>query len=219
MLGFLCLLRSHDLPHPPPQGSGEVPQSRLGERNGYLKGVVMEIIHDPGRGAPLAKVTFRHPFRYKKQNELFVAAEATFELFRSVPLERESDKEREEIAVSGIDDVVMILKSDYENAYFVTGKELYSRNLKLLVPFFDNPSIGLQKIKKGINSKTNFVYATWKLRTYLKLPWRPLICIDGSTIYELDDEFKIVKHAESWNVSALEAIGQIFTPSFGRPND
>ncbi|GMY17936.1 60S ribosomal protein L8-3 [Fagus crenata] len=85
MLGFLCLLRSHDLPHPPPQGSGEVPQSRLGERNGYLKGVVMEIIHDPGRSAPLAKVTFQHPFRYKKQNELFVAAEATFELFRSVP--------------------------------------------------------------------------------------------------------------------------------------
>ena len=78
MLGFLCLLRSHDLPHPPPQGSGEVPQSRLGERNRYLKGVVTEIIHDPGRGAPLAKVTFRHPFRYKKQNELF-------ELFRSVP--------------------------------------------------------------------------------------------------------------------------------------
>ncbi|GMY21059.1 hypothetical protein FCV25MIE_16300 [Fagus crenata] len=134
-------------------------------------------------------------------------------------LERESDKEREEIAVSGIDDVVMILKSDYENAYFVTGKELYSRNLKLLVPFFDSPSIGLQKIEKGINSKTNFVHATWKLRTYLKLPWRPLICIDGSTIYELDDKFKIVRHAESWNVSALEAIGQIFTPSFGRPND
>ncbi|GMY22818.1 hypothetical protein FCV25MIE_35058 [Fagus crenata] len=180
-------------------------------------------------------------------------------------LERESDKEREEIVVSGIDDVVIILKSDYENAYFVTGvftsaiyaedcifedptirfrgKELYSRNLKLLVPFFDCPSIGLQKIEKvvilyvkfdfisnngmvgylhinqGINSKTNFVLATWKLRTYLKLPWRPLICIDGSTIYELDDWFKIVRHAESWNVSALEAIGQIFTPSFGRPNN
>lgn len=26
------------------------------ERNGYIKGVVDEIIHDPGRGAPLAKV-------------------------------------------------------------------------------------------------------------------------------------------------------------------
>lgn len=30
------------------------------------------------------------------------------------------------------------------------GKELYSRNLKLLVPFFDNPSIGLQKIEKVV---------------------------------------------------------------------
>ncbi|KAJ6989617.1 60S ribosomal protein L8-1 [Populus alba x Populus x berolinensis] len=50
----------------------------FGERNGYLKGVVTEIIHDPGRGAPLARVTFRHPFRYKKQKELFVAAEGMY---------------------------------------------------------------------------------------------------------------------------------------------
>ncbi|KAJ7981644.1 60S ribosomal protein L8 [Quillaja saponaria] len=47
----------------------------FGERNGYLKGVVTEVIHDPGRGAPLARVLFRHPFRYKHQKELFVAAE------------------------------------------------------------------------------------------------------------------------------------------------
>ena len=26
-----------------------------------LRGVVREIIHDPGRGAPLARVTFRNP--------------------------------------------------------------------------------------------------------------------------------------------------------------
>ena len=26
------------------------------ERNGYIKGVVTDIIHDPGRGAPLARV-------------------------------------------------------------------------------------------------------------------------------------------------------------------
>ena len=31
------------------------------ERNGYVKGVVREIIHDSGRGAPLARVTFRNP--------------------------------------------------------------------------------------------------------------------------------------------------------------
>lgn len=50
----------------------------FGERNGYLKGVVTDIIHDPGRGAPLARVTFRHPFRYKHQKELFVAAEGMY---------------------------------------------------------------------------------------------------------------------------------------------
>lgn len=42
-----------------------VPQFRAldySERNGYVKGVVREIIHDSGRGAPLARVTFRNPY-------------------------------------------------------------------------------------------------------------------------------------------------------------
>ncbi len=45
------------------------------ERNGYTKGVVSEIIHDSGRGAPLARVTFRHAYRYKKVTETFIAPE------------------------------------------------------------------------------------------------------------------------------------------------
>merc|ERR1711872_607747 len=48
------------------------------ERHGYLKGIVKEIIHDPGRGAPLAKVTFRDPYRYKKRNELMIAPEGMY---------------------------------------------------------------------------------------------------------------------------------------------
>eukprot|EP01089_Gocevia_fonbrunei_P004748 TRINITY_DN14800_c0_g1_i1.p1 TRINITY_DN14800_c0_g1~~TRINITY_DN14800_c0_g1_i1.p1 ORF type:complete len:258 (-),score=65.25 TRINITY_DN14800_c0_g1_i1:37-810(-) len=48
------------------------------ERNGYVKGVVKEIIHDSGRGAPLARVTFRHTYKYKKVKELFVAAEGMY---------------------------------------------------------------------------------------------------------------------------------------------
>lgn len=28
-----------------------------------------DIIHDPGRGAPLARVTFRDPYRYKLHHE------------------------------------------------------------------------------------------------------------------------------------------------------
>ena len=48
------------------------------ERNGYIKGVVKEIIHDPGRGAPLACVQFRSPYSYKIEKELFAAAEGMY---------------------------------------------------------------------------------------------------------------------------------------------
>jgi len=37
-----------------------------GERRGFLRGVIRQISHDPGRGAPLAIVQFRHPYKYKK---------------------------------------------------------------------------------------------------------------------------------------------------------
>merc|ERR1712037_559129 len=48
------------------------------ERNGYIKGVVKDIIHDPGRGAPLAIVHFRDPYKYKVRKELFIAAEGMY---------------------------------------------------------------------------------------------------------------------------------------------
>jgi large subunit ribosomal protein L8e len=48
------------------------------ERNGYIKGVVSDVVHDSGRGAPLLKVTFRHPFRFKHQKERFIAAEGMY---------------------------------------------------------------------------------------------------------------------------------------------
>jgi len=45
------------------------------ERNGYIRGLVKEIIHDAGRGAPLARITFRDPYHYKHKTETFIAAE------------------------------------------------------------------------------------------------------------------------------------------------
>ncbi|KND95027.1 60S ribosomal protein L2 [Tolypocladium ophioglossoides CBS 100239] len=64
------------------------------ERHGYLRGIVREIIHDPGwllrtnwmtdggrfagRGAPLAKVVFRHPYRFKQVTETFIANEGMY---------------------------------------------------------------------------------------------------------------------------------------------
>lgn len=46
--------------------------------NRYIKGVVKEIVHDSGRGAPLARVVFRDPYRYKHRTEYFVAVEGLF---------------------------------------------------------------------------------------------------------------------------------------------
>lgn len=40
--------------------------------------MVKEIIHDPGRGAPLARVAFRNTQKYKLDKELFVAAEGMY---------------------------------------------------------------------------------------------------------------------------------------------
>jgi len=48
------------------------------ERNGYIKGVVKDIVHDPGRGAPLACVQFHNPYRYKISRQLFIAAEGMY---------------------------------------------------------------------------------------------------------------------------------------------
>ena len=40
--------------------------------------MVKEIVHDPGRGAPLAKVVFRDPYRYKLHTETFIANEGMY---------------------------------------------------------------------------------------------------------------------------------------------
>jgi large subunit ribosomal protein L8e len=39
---------------------------------------VKEIIHDPGRGAPLAKIVFRDPYRFKLHTETFIATEGMY---------------------------------------------------------------------------------------------------------------------------------------------
>jgi len=48
------------------------------EREGYVKGVVKDIMHDPGRGAPLAQINFRNPYKFKTDKELMVVAEGVY---------------------------------------------------------------------------------------------------------------------------------------------
>jgi large subunit ribosomal protein L8e len=60
------------------KGAAKLRAVDYAERHGYIKGVVREIIHDPGRGAPLARVVFRDAYKYRMNHELFVAAEGMY---------------------------------------------------------------------------------------------------------------------------------------------
>ncbi|KAL7712896.1 Large ribosomal subunit protein uL2 [Entamoeba marina] len=48
------------------------------ERHAAVRGMVKEIKHDPGRGAPLAKVVFKNPRQYGLDKELFICAEGLY---------------------------------------------------------------------------------------------------------------------------------------------
>jgi large subunit ribosomal protein L8e len=60
------------------KGAAKLRAPDYSERHGYIKGLVKEIIHDVGRGAPLAIVHFRDPYKYKTKKEIFVAAEGMY---------------------------------------------------------------------------------------------------------------------------------------------
>uniref|UniRef100_A0A7S4F6C1 Large ribosomal subunit protein uL2 RNA-binding domain-containing protein n=1 Tax=Chrysotila carterae TaxID=13221 RepID=A0A7S4F6C1_CHRCT len=60
------------------KGPGALRALDYAERNGYIRGVVRELVHDPGRGAPLVRVQFNSPYKYKKINEQWTATEGTY---------------------------------------------------------------------------------------------------------------------------------------------
>lgn len=63
------------------KGAAKLRVNDHSERHGYVKGVVKDIIHDPGRGAPLAQVAFRHPYKFRQVKENFIAVEVTTNSF------------------------------------------------------------------------------------------------------------------------------------------
>ncbi|XP_013786322.1 60S ribosomal protein L8 [Limulus polyphemus] len=73
--GAGSVFRSHNKHR---KGAPKLRAVDFAERHGYIKGIIKEIIHDPGRGAPLARVIFRDPYRYKQRKELFLAAEGMY---------------------------------------------------------------------------------------------------------------------------------------------
>jgi ribosomal protein L2 len=60
------------------KGAAKLRSLDYAERNGYVRGIVKEIIHDPGRGAPLAKVVFRDQYKYRLRTQTFIATEGMY---------------------------------------------------------------------------------------------------------------------------------------------
>merc|ERR1711976_732312 len=58
-----------------PKGSRQAPIARLRRATRIHQGLVKDIVHDPGRGAPLAKVQFKDPYKYRKVTETMVCPE------------------------------------------------------------------------------------------------------------------------------------------------
>jgi large subunit ribosomal protein L8e len=73
--GAGSVFRSHNKHR---KGAPKLRSIDFAERHGYIKGIVKEVLHDPGRGAPLARVFFRDPYRYKQRKELFLACEGMY---------------------------------------------------------------------------------------------------------------------------------------------
>lgn len=48
------------------------------ERKGYIKGVVKDIVHESGRGAPIAKIQYRNPYKFKRDNTSQIAIEGMY---------------------------------------------------------------------------------------------------------------------------------------------
>ena len=60
------------------QGPAKFKKLDFAERHGYVKGVVREILHDKGRGAPLARIQYRDAYRFKKTETLVPAPEGLY---------------------------------------------------------------------------------------------------------------------------------------------
>jgi large subunit ribosomal protein L8e len=60
------------------KGAVGMKRADFAERHGYVKGVVKEIFHDKGRGAPVAKVQFKDAYNFKKVNKNLCAPEGLY---------------------------------------------------------------------------------------------------------------------------------------------
>ena len=112
-----------------------------------------------------------------------------------------------------------------------SGVALWRRNLALLTPFLVAPRVRLLSLaaeqqepepESGGGGGGGTVRARWTLTCGLRLPWRPLVDLEGETDYHLgggegeEERLMIVRHTERWSITGAQALIQIVTPAAAR---
>lgn len=99
----------------------------------------------------------------------------------------------------------------------VTGLSRYLAALDIL---FDPEFSGVKLLDIRVTGPRT-VFAEWELGGYLRstfFPWRPRVePFKGTATYTLNDEGLVQMQEETWEISALTALLETFTPTFGPP--
>ncbi|GMI48375.1 hypothetical protein TrCOL_g10816 [Triparma columacea] len=135
-------------------------------------------------------------------------------------------------------DAISCLREDYDASYFLSGKlindNLYAPDCTFADPFasFDgrdrfisnlsNLALFVKDYKTkvidfDIDEDTKTVFVNVLVKLVLNLPWRPRLSWVWGVEHKFTPSppFQVTTHTESWSVSALDGVKQIFRP--GRP--
>lgn len=125
------------------------------------------------------------------------------------------------------------LKKDYDRNYFVSGKideQLYApdcvfsdpfvsfvgrkrfiENLQNLGSFISGYDIRMISFEESLSSNPPIVTTRLMVKLQLNLPWHPVLAWPWGVCHELDpSSFQIIVHRESWEVTAVEGLQQLF---------
>jgi hypothetical protein len=129
------------------------------------------------------------------------------------------------------------IRADYAEEYFVSGRgemAAYAGDCEFADPFVSFR--GLDRFRanvanlggmmrevdlqiKSFEETEDGVQTEWRFSCVLDLPWRPMLAASGGTTHVLNDENRVVRHYERWDVDPKKVLGQLLKPASKIPEN
>jgi len=129
------------------------------------------------------------------------------------------------------------IRADYAEEYFVSGRgamAAYARDCEFADPFASFR--GLDRFRANVanlggmmrevdlriesfEETEDGVQTEWRFSCVLDLPWRPMLAASGGTTHVLNDENRVVRHYERWDVDPRKVLGQLLRPASKIPEN